>query len=232
MKTITRVAVAVAAVAVTGTGAVGSAQAADTPPLTYAQIQSDPTMIAVEGQVKALIAGDFTMAGKQLGPGGTVITDEKIVHRGSLYRTWIKQGRNSVVVITDGKQTCKRPVTKSAPNSYAGDVRSRWVCVKGSDKLTTSEIAAVTPLGVASLLDSTTSGAAQFTPTAVPTGGVQVVLSANGNPVGSYTVAGPAGGPFTLSVTAGTGASAYQTVAFTTTAGATQKIPALAKLKR
>lgn len=232
MKTITRVAVAVAAVAVTGAGAVGSAHAADTPPLTYAQIQSDPTMIAVEGQVKALLTGDFTSVGTQYGPGGTVITDQKITRRGGLLRWWTKKDRSSVVAISDGKQTCKRAVSRSAPNTFAGDFRSTWVCRPEPEQVTTTDTAPVAPLGVASLLDSATTGAVQFTPTAVPGGGVQVALSASGTPIGSYTVAGPEGGPFTLSVTAGTGASAYQTLAFTTTAGAGQKIPALAKLKR
>lgn len=224
-----------AAATITLTCVIGpTASAADSTPLTYDQLLVDPAFQATNGAVVSLMAGDFTMAGKQTNASGKVLVNERITHRGALYRTWIKKSGKAYAIITDGKRTCTRRVTKSAPDSYAADLRARWSCKKGSDPLTTSEVAAMTPQGVAQVLDSTTSGAARYIPTAVSagSGGVQVAITKpDGTPVGSYAVTGTTGGPFALSVTAGVGSSAYQSVAFTTTAGATDKIPAFGKLR-
>ena len=230
-KTIVRAAAAIAAAAFGLAGAVAPAQAADEAPLTYAQLQVDPTMVAVQSQVTSLQAGDFTMGGHQYSAGGAIVGDQTIVHRGALYRTWVRQYGLSVVGISDGKQLCARQVTASTPNSYAGDVRARWTCKKDTDGSMAAQVAKLTPLGLAEVLEGAGSGS-QYTPTAVPGGGVQVGFSENGEPAGSYTFTSPASGPFTLTITVGSGAAAYQGLAYTTTPGATWRIPAVAKLKR
>ena len=235
-KTIARAAAAIAAAALGLAGAVTPAQAADGIPLTYAQLLADPTVAAVQDQVTSLQAGDFTMGGHQYGADGTVVADETIVHRGALYRTQVRYyGLSvyglSVVGISDGKQLCVRRVTASAPNSYAGDVRARWTCKKDTDGSMTTRVAKLTPFGIAEVLEGAGSGS-PYAPTAVPGGGVQVDFSENGEPAGSYTFTSPASGPFTLTLTVGSGAEAYQALAYTTTPGATWRIPAVAKLKR
>ena len=231
-KTIARAAAAIAAAALALTGTVSQAQADDAAPLTYAQLQADPTTAAVQSQVTSLLAGDFTMGGSEYGAGGALVADQTIVHRGALYRTWIWQVGSSVVAISDGRQTCRRKATASAPNSYAGDLRARWTCRKGADTVIAPQVATLTPIGFAGALDSGSGGAVRFVPTALPGGGVQVDFSADGEPLGSYTFTSPADGSFTLTLTFGSGASEDQTLAFTTKAGATQRIPALSRLKK
>ncbi len=232
MRTIRRFAVVVTAATFAAVGAVAPAHAADVAPLTYAQLQADPTTAAVQGQVTTLLAGDFTMGGSEYGPGGALVADQTIVHRGALYRTGIWQVGSSAVVISDGRQTCRRKATASAPNSYAGDLRARWTCRKGADTVIAPQVATLTPIGFAAALDSGSGGAVRFVPTALPSGGVQVDFSADGEPLGSYTFTSPAGGSFTLTLTFGSGASADQTITFTAKAGATHRIPSIARLKK
>ena len=221
---------AVAALAVV---AVPTAHAANGTPLTYAQLATDPAMVASQAAVTNVMAGDFTLAGRQTDPdSGRVVTDERISHRGSSYRTWIKQGRMTQVTITDGTKSCSRRVTRALPDTYAADLKATWTCRKGSDPLTAGEIAAATPLGMAQVIDASTGGQARFVPTAVAPAGVRVTIAKpDGTPVGYYTVAGQAGGPFTVAVFRGTAATAAQTARFKTTAGAKDKIAALGSLR-
>jgi hypothetical protein len=201
--------------------------------MTVDQLAADPSVQAANTAIEAVKAGDFTIAGQQFSLAGKVVVDERISHRGALYRTWIKRGSSATVTITDGRKSCVRPVTKKTPNTYAGDLRSRWLCRNGADRVTTTEVAAVTPLGMAQVISDASKGLASFVPSAIDATGVSIVVTVpDGTPVASFQQTGPVGGPFQMTIAQGVGPTAKPTGSFTTSAGAVDRIPALSKLKR
>lgn len=205
-----------------------TASAESTSPLTYPQLAADPTIQATNTAVSRLTAVDFTLAGQQRDVSGALLVDERISHRNSTYRTWIAKGGRSYVIVSDARQSCTRLVTRKSPDTYRADLKARWQCRKGPDPLTAGEVAAVTPLGLAQVIDTTSVGSARFVPTAISDGVQVTVAAAGGAPVASYSVTGSPTGRFTVALNQGS----VQTASFTLTPGAADRVPVIKHLKR
>lgn len=235
MKKIVR-SIATAGIAVSCLGGAATlapaSQAADGTPLTYAQLQADPTTLAANANIEAVMDGDFTLKGTQFNAKGGVVVAETLRHKGGMYRIAATQpGVGTRVVISDGKKSCVRTAAKASTAAASKDLAARWTCKNGVDTLLSGELLAITPLGMGEVLDSQTAGLIRFVPSTNSTGAFQMGLTNTaGVQAGVYTLAGPAAGPFRVTITQG--ANDFVSGRFAVTQGAAGSIPALSKLKR
>lgn len=208
------------------------ASAADGTPLSYAQLQSDPTTVAANANISTVMQGNFTLKGAQLNSKGGVVVTETLVHKQGLYRiAATRPGLGTYVVISDGKKSCVRSVSSAAAAAPRKDASARWKCKSGVDSLLSGELLAVTPLGMAQLLDTQTSGSIGFAPTTTAAGAYQLGLMApSGTQAGAYNLAGPATGPFQVTITQAP--SNFIAGKFTVTPGASGSILPLSTLKK
>ncbi len=234
MARFTRSTLAAAAVVVTAAALVAApaAQAATGSPLTFAQLQSDPGTVAANASMEKFLDGNFTLTGTQYDSKGGTVVAERLVHKGGMYRiAATRPGLGTRVVISDGSRSCVRTATKAANAAPSKDRAARWSCKNGVDTLLSGELLAITPIGMGQVLDAQTDGLIRFVPRSPSGSAYQMDLtSATGVKAGAFRIAGPAGGP--ISVTIVQGNNDFVAGKFVAKAGATGAIPSLASLKK